>query len=325
MSSSIQVLGISNAIVDVLTHVDEQFLTGIGAPKKSMVLIDERRAEEVYALMGPTTEMSGGSVANTIAGIANLGGRAAYIGRVADDELGRIFIHDLRSLGVDVRLPPAKIGPPTARSYILITPDGERTMQTYLGACTELGTDDITEETFGRPEIVLLEGYVWDLPQGPAALAKAIALARRAGTVVALSLSDAECVKRHRQAFATALGRDVKMVFANETEIMSLFELRDFEAVLRRVAAIDALFVVTRSAKGSVIVQGKEKIVQPAYPVAKVIDATGAGDAYTAAFLYGRTHGRSLAECADLGARAATAVIQQVGARLEKNALYRTL
>lgn len=324
MSSSIQVLGISNAIVDVLTHVEEQFLTAIGAPKRSMVLIDEQRAQEVYSRMGPTTEMSGGSVANTIAGIANLGGRTAYIGRVADDQLGRIFIHDMQALGVDVRLAAAKNGPPTARSYILITPDGERTMQTYLGACTELGPDDLTAKTFGRPEVALLEGYVWDLPRGPAAVGKALELARGANTVVALSLSDAECVKRHRAAFAAAVGRDVKMVFANEMEIMSLFEVRDFDAALARAAQIDALFVLTRSAKGSVIVAGGQKVVQQAYPVARVVDATGAGDAYTAAFLYGRTSGRSLAECADLGSRAATAVIQQVGARLEKDSLYRT-
>ena len=321
--SSIQVLGISNAIVDVLAHVDDQFLTRIGVPKRSMVLIDEQRAEEVYRQMGPTTEMSGGSVANTIAGIANLGGRTAYIGRVADDQLGRIFVHDMQSLGVDVRLAPAQGGPPTARSYILITSDGERTMQTYLGACTTLAPEHVTAETFGRPEIALLEGYVWDLPQGPAALAKAMGLGQSAGTVMALSLSDAECVKRHRGAFAAAVGREVKIVFANETEIMSLFEVSDFDAALQRAAQVDALFAITRSERGSVIVSGQERVVQAAYPVARVIDATGAGDAYTAAFLYAKTSGRSLEQCADLGSRAATAVIQQVGARLEKDALYR--
>lgn len=323
MGAGVQVLGISNAIVDVLAHVDEKFLTAIGAPKRSMVLIDEQRAQDVYSRMGPATEMSGGSVANTIAGIANLGGRTAYIGRVADDQLGRIFVHDMQALGVDVRLAPATGGAPTARSYVLITPDGERTMQTYLGACAELGIADITEETFGRPEVALLEGYVWDLPQGPAAVAKAMGLAQRTKTIAAMSLSDAECVQRHRPAFAAVLGHEVKMIFANETEIFSLFEVDNFDAALRRVAQVDALFVITRSEKGSVVVDGKQKIVQRAYPVKKVVDATGAGDAYTAAFLYGWTHGQSLAECADLAARAATAVIQQVGARLEKNALDR--
>lgn len=322
MTSSIQVLGISNAVVDILAHVDEKFLAAIGVPRRSMVLIDERRAREIYSLMGPATEMSGGSVANTIAGIANLGGRTTYIGRVADDQLGRIFIHDMQALGVEVRLPPSKRGAPTARSYILITPEGERTMQTYLGACTELSAEDVTAETFGRPEVVLLEGYIWDIPQGPAAAARAMELARKAGTTVAVSLSDAQCVARHRSEFAAQVGRGVRIVFANETEIISLFEAASFEAALQQAAQIDALFVLTRSAQGSVIVEGKQKVVQPAHPVAKVIDATGAGDAYTAGFLYGWTNGRPLPDCADLGSRCASAVIQQVGARLEKNALY---
>jgi sugar/nucleoside kinase (ribokinase family) len=321
MASSSQVLGISNAIVDILTHVDEEFLSAIGAPKRSMVLIDEQRARDVYSRMGPATEMSGGSVANTIANIANLGGSAAYIGRVKDDDLGRIFVHDMRSLGVDVRLEPAKDGAPTARSYILITPDGERTMQTYLGACTELAPEDVTSGTFGKPRVVLLEGYIYDLPEGPAAAAKAMELARPHKTIVALSLSDAQCVARHRRAFAAAVGKQVKLVVANEMEIMSLFETDSFQEALRRAARTDALFVLTRSEKGSVIVDGDQKVVQRAYPVKKVVDATGAGDAYSAGFLYAWTHDRPLAECADLGARCATAVIQQVGARLEKGAV----
>ncbi|HEU4530297.1 MAG TPA: adenosine kinase [Steroidobacteraceae bacterium] len=324
MSHNIQVLGISNAIVDVFAHVDEQFLVQIGAPKRSMVLIDEARAREVYGRMGPTTQESGGSVANTIAGIANLGGRTAYIGCVADDQLGQIFNHDMQSLGVDVRLPAAQGGLPTARSYILITPDGERTMQTYLGACTQLSPKDVTARTFGEPEVALLEGYVWDLPQGPAAIASAIALARQAGTKVAMSLSDAECVKRHHAEFTAAVGRDVTIVFGNETEVMALFEVSDVDAALRKAAQLDALFVVTRSEKGSVIVQGSRRIEQAAYPVRKVVDATGAGDAYVAGFLYSLTSGRDLKDCADLGSRAATAVIQQVGARLEKDSLYRS-
>jgi sugar/nucleoside kinase (ribokinase family) len=275
----------------------------------------------IYERMGPATEKSGGSVANTIAGIANLGGRVAHIGRVADDQLGGIFVHDMKSLGVDVRLKPATSGPPTARSYILITPDGERTMQTYLGASAELGARDVTEQTFGKPEIVLLEGYLWDLPPGEAAATNALALAKKTGATVAQSLSDAWCVDRHRVKFAAVIGREVRIVFGNETEVMSLFQVKDFEAAAARAARIDALFVITRSGKGSVIVRGKERIVQPAYPVAKVVDATGAGDAYTAAFLYAYTHKRSLKDCADLGSRAATAVIQQVGARLEKGVL----
>lgn len=318
---STQVLGISNAIVDILAHVDEAFLTALGVPKKSMVLIDAQRAEKIYSRMGPATEQSGGSVANTIANLANLGGRTAYIGRVADDDLGRIFIHDMRSLGVDVRIPPVKGGAPTARSYILITPDGERTMNTYLGAASELGPENVTPDTFGRPEIVLLEGYVWDMAAGQGAMANALALAKQTGARVALSLSDEWCVDRHHAKFVELIGRDVKIVVANETEILRLFAVQNFGAAVERASRIDVLFAITRSEKGSLIVRGKEKVVQSAYPVQKVVDATGAGDAWMAGFLYGLTRNRSLAECADLGSRAATLVIQQVGPRLEPGAL----
>ncbi len=318
---SVQVLGISNAIVDILAHVDEEFLAAVGVPKKSMVLIDAKRAQDIYSRMGPATEQSGGSVANTIANLANLGGRTAYIGRVADDQLGQIFVHDMRSLGVDVRLAPVQGGAPTARSYILITPDGERTMNTYLGAAAELGPENVTPEKFGKPGIVLLEGYVWDMAAGQGAMANALALAKSTGARVALSLSDEWCVDRHHSEFVELIGRDVKIVVANETEILRLFEVQDFAAAVERAARIDALFAITRSEKGSVIVQGRETIVQGAYPVAKVVDATGAGDAWMAGFLYGLTRGQPLRECADLGSRAATLVIQQVGPRLEPGAL----
>jgi sugar/nucleoside kinase (ribokinase family) len=316
-----QVLGISNAIVDILAHVEEEFLLAVGAPKKSMVLIDARRAEDIYSRMGPAKEQSGGSVANTIANLANLGGRTAYVGRVANDQLGQIFVHDMRSLGVDVRLVPVSGGAPTARSYILITPDGERTMQTYLGAAAELGPENVTAETFGRPEIVLLEGYVWDMTAGKGAMANALELSKRTGARVALSLSDEWCVDRHHAEFIALIGGEAKIIFANETEILRLFEVKDFGAAVERAVGIDALFAITRSEKGSVIVHGKERIVQRAYPVSKVVDATGAGDAYVAGFLYGLTRGQSLARCADLGSRAATLVIQQVGPRLEPGAL----
>jgi sugar/nucleoside kinase (ribokinase family) len=320
-ATSTQVLAVSNAIVDILAHVDEAFLADVGAPKKSMVLIDMQRAEYLYARMGPATEKSGGSVANTLAGIANLGARTAYIGRVADDQLGHLYIHDMRSLGVDFRLPPARGGAPTGRSYILITPDGERTMQTYLGACAELGPGDVTPRAFGTPELVLLEGYLCDMEAGRGAIANAVSLAATTGARVALSLSDAWCVDRHRDRFAAMIGRDVTIVFANEAEILSLFQLEDFDAALERAAAIDALFVITRSEKGSVVVNRSERVVQRAYPVAKVVDATGAGDAYTAGFIHGMALGKSLAQCADLGSRAATIVIQQLGPRLEPGAL----
>ncbi len=321
MTRSVQLLGISNAIVDVLAHVDEDFLEKIGVPRGSMTLIDEARAHEIYAMMGPAMEMSGGSVANTVAGFAILGGSASYIGRVKDDQLGEIFVHDMRSLGVDVRTAPAKDGAPTARSHILIDPDGQRTMNTYLGACTELGVADVTKDTVGAPKVILLEGYVWDIPEGPALAAEAIRIAKKNGSAVALSLSDSYCVERHRDAFAKIVRDDVNMIFADDDEVIALYEVGKFEDVLSAIDDSDNLFVMTRSEKGSVIVQGDTKIVQEAKPIKQLIDSTGAGDAYAAAFLYGWATDKPLDECARLGTHVATSVIQQVGARIDKNVL----
>ena len=321
MTQSVQLLGISNAIVDVLAHVDENFLKLIGAPLGSMTLIDEARAHEIYDMMGPATEMSGGSVANTIAGFAILGGSASYIGRVQNDQLGEIFVHDMRSLGVDVRILPVADGAPTARSHILIDPNGQRTMQTYLGACTELGVSDVTEETVGTPKVILLEGYVWDIPEGPALAAEAIRIAKQNGSAVALSLSDSYCVERHRDAFAKVVRDDVKIVFADDDEVMALYEVDKFEDVFSAIDGSDKLFVMTRSEKGSVIVEGDTKIVQEARAIEQLIDTTGAGDAYAAAFLYGWANDKSLDECARLGTHVATSVIQQLGARIETNVL----
>lgn len=318
MTASIKVLGISNAVVDVLTHVEDKFLAKIGAPKGSMTLIDEARAQEIYGMIGPATEMSGGSVANTIAGIATLGAGTAYIGRVANDQLGQIFIHDMRSLGVDVRRPPAGGGAPTARSYILITPDGQRTMQTYFGAFSELDLEDVNEGTIGMAEVMLLEGYVWDIPLGLEVMTEAMKVAAAKGIKVAISLSDALCVGRHRVEFLYAIENHADIVIANEREIMSLFEVESFESAMQRTSLHDCLFVVTRSEKGSVIANRHEKVTQKAYPVEEVVDTTGAGDAYAAAFLYAWTAGQPLAECADLGSRFASAVIQQIGPRLER-------
>ena len=321
ITSPIQLLGISNAIVDVLAHVDEEFLAAIGVPRGSMTLIDEDFAREIYRKMGPATEMSGGSVANTIANFASLGGRAAYIGRVKADQFGDIFVHDMRALGVDVRLTPSQGGAPTARSYIIITPDGQRTMQTYLGACTELSVSDVTEQSIGTADVVLLEGYVWDIPEGPALIAEAIRIAKGHGSRIALSLSDSFCVGRHRQQFLDAVSDVVDIVFADDDEIMALLETRDFDDVMRAVPAFDKLFVMTRSEEGSVVVHGDRTVVQQALPVRKVVDTTGAGDAYTAGFLYGLTGGRELAECARLGTYCATSIIQRVGARIERDAI----
>ena len=318
MTDSTRLLGISNAIVDVLSHVDDEFLDTIGAPRGSMTLIDEQRAHEIYDLMGPATEMSGGSVANTVAGFANLGGEAAYIGRVNDDQLGEIFVHDMRSLGVDVRLQPAAANAPTARCHVLISADGQRTMQTYLGACTELAVSDVTAETVGAPDVILLEGYIWDLEEGPDVAAKAIEIARRNGSKVALSLSDSFCVERHRDAFHDAVRDGVDIVVADEDEVNALLRTDSFDDTLKALDDYDNLFAMTRSEKGSVIRHGDETIVQAATPVEKLVDTTGAGDAYTAGFLYGWADGKSLAESARLGTLCATRVIQQVGGRIER-------
>ena len=286
-----------------------------------MTLIDKDRAKEVYSMMGPATEMSGGSVANTVAGFANLGGAGAYIGKVRDDQLGRIFNHDMKSLGVDIRLPRATNGAPTARSHILITPDGQRTMQTYLGACLELGVADITEDAVGAPKAILLEGYVWDIAEGPALARKAVDIARRNGTTVALSLSDSFCVERHRESFESFVRDGVDIVVADEDEINALVECYSFEDTLVALEDYDNLFVMTRSAKGSVIVQGDERIEQAAKRVDNVVDTTGAGDAYCAGFLYGWANDLPLARCAEYGTYCATRVIQQLGARIEPGLL----
>ncbi len=318
---SIQLLGISNAIVDVLAHVTDDFIDDIGAVPGSMTLIDEQQAHSIYARMGPATEMSGGSVANTVAGFAILGGAAAYIGRVKADQLGEIFNHDMRALGVDIRLKRAVDGAPTARSHILIGSDGQRTMQTYLGACTELSVDDVTPDTVGSPKAMLIEGYVWDIPEGPALARKAMDLAAQTGTTVALSLSDSFCVERHLESFNDAVRNGAAIVVANEDEINALMLAGTFEESLDAIRDYDNLFVITRSEKGSVIIHGDQKIVQAATSVDKVVDSTGAGDAYTAGFLYGWATDLSLAECARLGTFCGTRVIQQLGARIERGLL----
>ncbi len=312
MTDAVKLLGISNAIVDVLAHVDDAFLESIGAPSGSMT-----RAHEIYAMMDQVTEISGGSVANTVAGFANLGGSAAYIGRVKDDPLGNIFVDDMRSLGVDVRLELAADGLPTARCHVLIDPNGQRTMQTYLGACTELSTSDIDSDTVGEPVLILLEGYVWDIAEGPALATAAIEIAKSNNGKVALSLSDSLCVERHRDAFLAVVRNGVDIVVADEDEVGALLQTGSCDETIDALSDYDNLFAITRSEKGSVIVHGDEKVIQQAIPVSSIIDTTGAGDAYTAGFLFGWTQDYSLKECAELGTFCATRVIQQVGGRIE--------
>lgn len=321
MSHSVQLLGISNAIVDVLAHVEGSFLADIGAVPGSMTLIDKEQARALYARMGPATEMSGGSVANTIAGFANLGGTAAYIGKVRADQLGTIFNHDMRSLGVDIRLKAAADSAPTARSHVLITADGQRTMQTYLGACLELSLADITADTVGAPKAMLLEGYVWDIAEGPALARKAAEIGRTNGSKVALSLSDSFCVERHRDSFMDFVRNDADIIVADEEEVYALLGTASIDETLEVLKDFDKLFAITRSEQGSVIVHKDQAVVQAASKVDKVVDTTGAGDAYSAGFLYGWSNDKSLADCAKYGTHCATMVIQQLGARIEPGLL----
>jgi sugar/nucleoside kinase (ribokinase family) len=308
------VAGIGNAIVDVLAHTDDAQLEALGLTKGVMTLIDALEAERAYAKMGPGVECSGGSAANTIAGIAALGGKAAYIGKVKNDQLGKVFRHDLQSQGVAFDTPAAKDGRSTARCLILVTPDAQRTMQTYLGACVDLGPDDIDPDLVASARITYLEGYLWDPPQAKAAFRKAAAIAHAAGRQVALSLSDPFCVERHRGEFLDLMTDHVDIVFANEAEITSLYQT-DFDGAIRKVRDHVKVAALTRSARGSLVVAGDQVIVQNAEPVALVVDTTGAGDLYAAGFLFGFTHGHDLATCARLGGICAAEIIGHMGAR----------
>ncbi len=321
MTAPTQLLGISNAIVDILAHVDHDLIKSLGLVPGSMNLIDEARAREIYAMTGPATEMSGGSVANTVAGFANLGGQSAYIGRVRDDQFGDIFNHDMSSLGVDIRLQPGTDGAPTARSHVLITDDGQRTMNTYLGACLELATADVTSDTVGAPAAILLEGYVWDLPEGPELTRKAMDLGRETGASVALSLSDSFCVERHLQSFRDAVADGVQIVLGNEAEIIKLLDTDTFEAAVEAMHQHSNLFAITRSEKGSVIVVDGQTSEVAADHIDNVVDTTGAGDAWSAGFLYGFVNDWPHEKSARLGTHCASNVIQQLGARIDPGLL----
>lgn len=312
---ALDVVGIGNAIVDVIARCDDQFLAVNSLAKGAMTLVDADRALALYAQMGPGTEMSGGSAANTIAGIASLGGRAAYIGKVRDDELGRVFRHDIRAAGVAYDMPFAPEGPPTARCLILITPDAQRTMHTFLGVSNELGPEDIDANLIGRAKVTYLEGYLFDPPRAKEAFRKAARLARAAGHKVALTLSDAFCVDRHRDDFLDLLAGSVDILFANEAEITSLFRGDDFDAAVRAVRGQCQISVLTRSERGSVIVAGDALYEVKAERVDKVVDTTGAGDLYAAGFLHGLTHGYDLPRAGRIGAIAAAEIISHVGAR----------
>ena len=316
-TASLDVVGIGNAIVDIIAHADDGFLAAAGMVKGSMTLIDEARADEIYGKMGPGIEMSGGSAGNTIAGIASLGGRAGYIGKIRNDLLGKVFRHDITSAGVEFPTPSAIDGPATARSMILVTPDAQRTMNTFLGACVNLGPEDIDQALIERAQVTYMEGYLYDPPLAQEAFRHAARLAHAAGRKVSLSLSDSFCVQRHREAFLQLIDTHIDVLFGNEAEITALFETQDFKSATERLRAVCDLAAVTRGAAGSVIVTKEQIIEVPAAPVSRIIDTTGAGDLYASGFLYGMTHGKPFAECGRLASLAAAEIISHYGARPE--------
>jgi sugar/nucleoside kinase (ribokinase family) len=311
------VTAIGNAIVDVLAKADDALLAEHKLPKGGMSLIDAPTAERLYAVMGPGVEASGGSAANTIAGIAALGGKTAYIGKVADDQLGKVFTHDIRAVGVSYTTPPLKGGLPTARCLIFVTPDAQRTMQTFLGATSQLNPEDVDMNAIKASKVLYLEGYLWDQPQAKKAMREAAVEAKRAGVKVSLTLSDSFCVARFRDEFKELIKNHVDILFANESEILSLYEVTDFDAALQAVRKDAEIAALTRSEKGSVVVNGDEVHVIDAVKGVKVVDTTGAGDAYAAGFLYAFTQGRDLATCGRLGGVMAAEVISHMGPRVE--------
>jgi adenosine kinase len=314
------VLGIGNAIVDVVARAEDDFLVRHGMQKGGMTLIDEARAEAIYDAMGPAIEVSGGSAANTIAGIANFGARAAFVGKVRNDALGRAFTHDIRAAGVAFETKPADDGPSTARSYIIVTPDGERTMNTFLGAAQNLDPVDVDAATIAASGIVYLEGYLWDPRNAKDAFLKAASAAHNAKRRVALSLSDAFCVDRWRDEFLELIrNRVVDLIFANEAELHSLYQTADFDTALAALRQDARLAVVTRSEKGCVVVSADKVEPAPAFPVERVVDTNGAGDMFAAGFLFGLARGRDHVTAARLGALAAAEVIGHLGARPESS------
>ncbi|MBN8920710.1 MAG: adenosine kinase, partial [Rhizobiales bacterium] len=312
------VLAIGNAIVDVIARADDDFLVRQGMPKGAMALIDEARALAIYDAMGATVEISGGSAANSIVGVASFGGRAAFCGKVRQDTLGGAFAHDIRAAGVAFHTPTAPDGPSTGRCYILVTPDGERTMNTYLGAAQNLRPEDIDGDLVAASSIVYLEGYLWDPPHAKAAFRKAAELAHAAGRLVALTLSDAFCVDRYRDEFVQlARSGTVDLLFANEAELKSLYQTADFDTAVKTLREDAALAVVTRSEQGCIVVTRERTIAVPAFPIGRLVDTTGAGDLFAAGFLFGLARGAEHEVCARLGALAAAEVIQHLGARPE--------
>lgn len=314
--SRYDVLGLGNAIVDIISQADDDFLLAQGLRKGAMTLIDEARADALFAAMGPATFVSGGSAANTIIGAASLGCAAAFIGKLRSDEAGAAFVHDIHAARVSFSTAVTEDGPATARCLVLVTPDGQRTMSTYLGASQNLTAADVDDELVKQSAIVYLEGYLWDPPAAKAAFVKAAKIARQAGSQVALTLSDAFCVDRYRDEFLGLIRSGaIQIVFANESELHSLYQTADFDTAVAQLRAENILGVVTRSEKGCLVVSDGHALAVPAFPVGQVVDTTGAGDLFAAGFLAGLTNEKSLETCARLGALAAAEIIQHLGAR----------
>ena len=315
MTAAYDVAAVGNAIVDVIAPADDAFLAAEGMPKGGMSLIDDARAAALYAKMAAGIESSGGSGANTVAGIASFGGKAAYIGKVADDQLGQVFTHDIRAIGVDYSTAPLVGGSATARCLVNVTPDGQRTMSTFLGASVGLTPADLDAEKIKGGAVLYLEGYLFDAASGPTMFAKAATIARDARRKISLTLSDGFVVGRHRAALMAFIQSDVDILFANEAEVTALMETDSFDQAVASLRPHIEIAALTRSEKGSVVVTKGGAEAVPAAPVAQVLDTTGAGDQYAAGFLYGLARGRDLADCARLGGIAAAEVISHYGAR----------
>jgi sugar/nucleoside kinase (ribokinase family) len=315
---SYDVVGIGNALVDVIAHASEEFLESHGLVKGSMTLIETQRAVELYGALSGAVEMSGGSAANTMCGVASFRGRAAYLGKVDDDDLGQVFGHDMRAVGVafhGARSARSTEPMPTGRCVIVVTPDAERTMNTYLGVSSTLGVDDLDESVIADGQVLYMEGYLFDRDPAKEAFRRAADVAHRHGRTVSLTLSDSFCVERHRDDFRSLVADSVDLLFGNEDELLSLYELDDFDEALATLRAECMTGVITRGAAGCVIVTEQDQIEVPAVPVSRVVDTTGAGDLFAAGFLHGLTTGADLVECGRLGAVAAAEVIGHVGPR----------
>lgn len=309
------VVGIGNAIVDIIGRCDEAVLAKVGAAKGSMRLVDADEVKKIYANMGPAIEASGGSAANTIAGVASFGGKAAFIGTIADDDFGKIFSHDIRSIGVELSVRPVAGAAPTSRSLILVTPDGERTMNTFLGISTSFNETQLDEKLIAESAYLYLEGYLFDQESAKTAFHSALRIAKTANRKIALSLSDGFCVDRHRDDFLALIRSGIDVLFANETEIKSLYQTSSFEEAAEAVRKDTPLAALTRSNKGSLVLSGGNSISISTYPVDAVVDTTGAGDLYAAGFLFGLAHEYDLETSGKLASLAASEIISHIGAR----------